>query len=46
MVEYIVRNTEMLKNTIVVHRGHFGGYLLIHRGLLIEIFEEPGLLDL
>lgn len=32
MVEYIVRNTEMLKNTIVVHRGHFGGYLLIHQG--------------
>lgn len=32
MVEYIVRNTEMLKNTIVVHRGHFGGSLLIHQG--------------
>lgn len=36
MVGYIVRNKEVLKNTIedkfYVHRGHFGGYLLIHQG--------------
>lgn len=36
MVGYIVRNKEVLKNTIedkfYVHRDHFGGYLLIHQG--------------